>query len=135
MLGSVRNLPRCVSKICGEICYRKDRINQNNFVLFVFLALIGFGTLSFASTFLKVTSSHFKTFIVLVLKSKQVAEEVAKIMDLHVAKGYSYIIAWIGESLMVVNMITTIVEARVVRSEFRDESYKLVNRRKRNIVV
>ena len=56
-------------------------------------------------------------------------------MDLHVAKGYSYIIAWIGESLMVVNMITTIVEARVVRSQFRDESYKLVNRRKRNIVV
>ena len=105
------------------------------FSLFLFLALIGFGTLSFASTFLKVTSSHFKTFIVLVLKSKQVAEEVAKIMDLHVAKGYSYILAWIGESLMLVNMITTIVEARAVRSEFRDESYKLVNRRKRNIVV
>ena len=71
----------------------------------------------------------------MVLKSKQVAEEVAKIMDLHVAKGYSYIIAWIGESLMLVNTITTIVEARVVRSEFRDESYKIVNRRKRNIVV
>ena len=105
------------------------------FSLFLFLALIGFGTLSFASTFLKVTSSHFKTFIVLVLKSNQVAEEVAEIMDLHVAKGYSYILAWIGESLMLVNMITTIVEARVVRSEFRDESYKLVNRRKRNIVV
>ena len=114
-----------------------ERIVLIKIILFYlfFLALIGFGTLSFASTFLKVTSSHFKTFIVLVLKSKQVAEEVAKIMDLHVAKGYSYILAWIGESLMLVNMITTIVEARVVRSEFHDESYKLVNRRKRNIVV
>lgn len=106
-----------------------------SFSLFLFLALIGFGTLSFASSFLEVTSGHFKTFIILVLKSKKVAEEVAKIMDLDVAKGYSYILAWIGESLMLTNMITTIVEARIVRSEFRDESYKLVNRRKRNIVV